>query len=175
MVLGTLAEAASAGTETQTAEGTSGETGRSVPTSIQSPEERDRLPKDVIFELLSAERRRLVLDYLAENGGETTLGDLADHVAAKENGIEPQLLSSKQRKRVYIALYQCHLPKLDDTNVIDFESARGTVILRPEADALFHYLELGPPGPNGVGSGHRHPLLRKLRAVRAALVTWLWG
>lgn len=173
MLLETLAVAAKAGTETRTAEGTAGEIGRSDSTSIQSPEERDRLPKDVIFELLSVERRRLLLEYMAENGRETTLRDLAEHIAAIENGIDARIVSSKQRKRVYVGLYQCHLPKLNDANVIDFDSSRGTVTLRAEAEALYFYLELDPAGTNGDGLEGSLPVFRKLLVVCTNLVEWI--
>jgi hypothetical protein len=102
------------------------------------------LPKDGIFGLLSAKRRRRVLLYLDENGDETTLSDLADHIAAIENDVEIRLLNSQQRKRVYVALYQCHLPKMDDADVIDFDQSRGTVVRRPEADQLYAYLAVEP-------------------------------
>lgn len=100
------------------------------------------LPKDVVFGLLSAKRRRRVLQFMAENGDETTLSDLADHIAALENDTEIRLLDSQQRKRVYVALYQCHLPKMDDADVIDFNHSRGTVERRAEADQLYAYLEI---------------------------------
>jgi hypothetical protein len=124
------------------------EAGESDPTT-QSPtddsvDQPTGLPKDVLFGLLSARRRRRVLEYMRAHGGETTLSDLADHIAAQENDTEIRLLTSQQRKRVYVALYQCHLPKMDDANVIEFDQARGTVRLRPEAQELAPYLELDP-------------------------------
>lgn len=99
------------------------------------------LSKDLVFELLKNERRRRVLKIL-EKQNETTLSTLAEEIAAKENGTEKRLLSSSQRKRVYIALYQCHLPKLDDAGVVEFEQARGTVEMIDRADQLFSYLYL---------------------------------
>lgn len=108
-----------------------------------------KLPKDTIFDLLKVERRREVLKYLDTNGEETTLSDVAEHIAAKENGIEQGRLSSKQRKRVYVGLYQCHLPKMDDVDVIDFDQARGTIKLRSEAEQLFPYLYLDPEESDG--------------------------
>lgn len=117
----------------------------------QEVPERQRLPKDVIFDLLSTERRRDVLEYMATNGSVTTLGDLAEHIAAKENDTEVSLLNSQQRKRVYVALYQCHLPRMDDADVIDFESARGTVEIRPNAAQLYQYLDVIPADADETG------------------------
>lgn len=66
---------------------------------------------------------------------------LAEAIAAWENDISVEQLTSKQRQRVYIALYQSHLPKLDDYGVIKYKQARG--VIKPTGlIALFEsYLE----------------------------------
>jgi len=99
------------------------------------------LPLDEIFETLKNSRRRETLRFLRENGGETTLSDVAEHIAALENNTTVRAISSAQRKRVYVGLYQCHLPKMDDTDVIDFEQNRGTIEIGPNAEQLYPYLE----------------------------------
>jgi hypothetical protein len=104
-------------------------------------EEPSRISKDTQFGMLKNRRRRDILRYLRENDGESTLSDLAEFIAAKENGVERRLLSSDERKRVYIGLYQCHLPKMDDARVVDFDKRSGDVSLRPEADQLFTYID----------------------------------
>lgn len=104
----------------------------------------DPLSKDLIFDLLRNWRRRQVLRYLDGADGSARLDELAEHIAAKENDISIQALSSSERKRVYIALYQCHLPKMDDSGVIDYNQARGTVSLRNRAARLYPYLFLDP-------------------------------
>lgn len=86
---------------------------------------------DSVFRILSNRRRREVLRYLEQHKGRTvTIDQLARHVAAKENDIEVAQLSSKQRKRAYVALHQNHLQMLDKLGVIDHDKDRGTVILR---------------------------------------------
>lgn len=102
--------------------------------------EVERLEMDVAFELLKNWRRRTVLRYLAEEES-VTLSDLAEHVAALENDVPEAQLSSKQRKRVYVALYQCHLPMMDRAGVIEFNRARGLVERSPLAEELQGYLE----------------------------------
>ncbi len=104
----------------------------------------DRLPKDVLFDILSVSRRREVLKYLDENEGEATLGPLAEHVAAIENDVTVAELSADQRKRVYVALYQVHLPKMDDAGIIDYDKSRGTIELGRPARQVFPYLYLDP-------------------------------
>ncbi len=99
------------------------------------------LPLDQVFEILKNSRRRETLQYLHRNDGKTTLSEVAEHIAAIENDTTVQAISSTQRKRVYVGLYQCHLPKMDDTDVVDFDQNRGTIELGPNADQLDQYLD----------------------------------
>lgn len=100
----------------------------------------DELSLDDVFDVLRNQRRRDVLVYLVGTEDNTaTLSELAEHVAAKENDIDRSELSSTQRKRVYIGLYQCHLPKMDDLDVVDYDQDRGTVELR-NGSKLLSYL-----------------------------------
>lgn len=105
------------------------------------PDESGELSDDAIFGLLKNQRRRDALRFLNEHGGTSTLSELAEHIAAKENDIEVRQLSSDQRKRVYIGLYQCHLPKMDSAGVIDFDKNRGDVELCEPADQLLPYVK----------------------------------
>jgi len=95
---------------------------------------------DQTFTLLQNRRRRLVLEYLRERES-TTQSALARHVAAVENGIPEDAVTSTQRKRVYVSLYQAHLPKLDDFGAISFDRDRGTVERTPRVDELLQYLD----------------------------------
>ena len=110
-------------------------------TSVTDDGDRDRLSKDVIFELLKNRRRREVLTYLLESEGTVTLGELAEQIAAWENDTTVNALSSDQRKRVYVALYQTHLPKMDDAGIIDYDQDRGLIELSDNADLLMMYLD----------------------------------
>lgn len=100
----------------------------------------DELPLDKVFEILKNSRRRHTLAYLNANGGNTTLSDLAEHIAATENNVSVRALSSDQRKRVYVGLYQCHLPKMDDMNIVQFDKHRGTVELAAAASQFDLYI-----------------------------------
>lgn len=115
--------------------------GDDTETADESPtESTESLPLDQVFEILKNRRRRLVLHYLEDNGGESSLSDLAEHIAAIENDTTVKAISSTQRKRVYVGLYQCHLPKMDDMNIIDFDQNRGTVVLSANAEQVKSYL-----------------------------------
>lgn len=96
------------------------------------------IAKDDLFHLLQNSRRRAALRYFAVHAEqeEFNMRTLAEEIAAWENGIPVEQLDSDQRQRVYIALYQSHLPKLDDYGVIEYNQSRG--IIRPTAlTALF--------------------------------------
>ncbi|MFC7157942.1 hypothetical protein ACFQPA_21215 [Halomarina halobia] len=100
------------------------------------------LPKDDLFHLLQNQRRRRVLRYLREEEGQVDMRDIAEHIAALENDVEVSALSSAQRKRVYVGLYQCHLPKLDEVGVIKYDQSRGFVERTALTEQLFPYLEV---------------------------------
>ncbi|MDZ7730506.1 MAG: hypothetical protein U5K37_05745 [Natrialbaceae archaeon] len=94
--------------------------------------------------MLSCRRRRYVLHYLLQREGVTTLRTLVEQIAAWENGVEVEGISYEQRMRVYTALRQSHLPKLDDGGIVSFDRDRGTVELTDEAADLEVYLDLVP-------------------------------
>lgn len=114
-------------------------------TALEMKEDADErpgaLPLDVVFDLLKNQRRRRVLRYLEENE-EATLSDIAEHIAALENEKEVEQLSSSERKRTYVGLYQCHLPRMDDAGVIEFNADRGVVKLNDRAEQLGWYLDM---------------------------------
>jgi hypothetical protein len=107
--------------------------------------EPEPLSKDVLFELLRNQRRRDAIAFLKHEGGTTTLSDMAEHIAALENDTTVAQLTSSQRKRVYIGLYQCHLPKMATAGIVDFDKNRGTIELLESATQLDPFLEVGTP------------------------------
>jgi len=100
-----------------------------------------QLSEDEIFEILYSSLRRDLITYLQDQGGTSTVSDIAEYLAAKENDTTVQQLSSYDRKRVYIGLYQNHLPKMDDFGVVDYDKNRGTVRLRECVTQLEPYLQ----------------------------------
>ena len=130
----------------------SGDTGGSTPTtdpaSIRKPPIRpasdqavDELSLDDLFDVLRNSRRRRALRYLFTTDDRTaTVGELSEHIASIENDTDTTLITSKQRKRVYIGLYQTHLPKLADLGMIEYERGRGIVTLLRRAEQVEPYL-----------------------------------
>ena len=104
-------------------------------------DETEALPKDEIFHLLQNQRRRYVLQYLQEVDGTVEMRDMAEQVAAWEHDTTLQALTSDERQRVYIALYQAHLPKLDEKGVINYNQSRGIVEPTARVRQLTQYLQ----------------------------------
>lgn len=104
-------------------------------------ERTEELSLDVIFDVLRNRRRRLVIKAIESEDGETTLSDLAERIGGIENDKPPNALGAQERKRVYVGLYQCHLPRMDDADAVEFDKDRGTVERGPMADTYLSYLE----------------------------------
>lgn len=126
-------------TETDTDHGSASE--ELVREGLRTPDEQISL--DDVFDVIRNQRRRRVLRYLGEQESPVSMGTIADHVAALENDKSAALLTAQERKRVYVGLYQCHLPKMDKLDVIEFNKDRGLIEPGPQAPYLEKYLE-GP-------------------------------
>ena len=99
------------------------------------------LSQDLVYDILSSPRRRYVLYYLRQVDEPIELTALAEQVAAWENETDPDSLTDQERKRVYVSLYQTHIPKLDDAGIVDYDKDDGTVTLGPGATAIDEYLQ----------------------------------
>ncbi|AEN07876.1 hypothetical protein Halar_0654 (plasmid) [halophilic archaeon DL31] len=115
-------------------------------------DESPELSLDVTFEILRNRRRQLVLEFLRERDEMVTIGELAEHIAAIENDTTVRQLNAQQRKRVYIGLYQCHLPKMADVGVIEFNKSRGNISPGEHIEPLYEYLDV-TNGRTGDGDG----------------------
>lgn len=112
-----------------------------------SRDQASRLPKDTAFQLVKNWRRREVLRYLEENEGQADVGDLAEHIASIKEDVPVEEVTSKQRKRVYVGLYQCHLRQLAEEGVVEYNKDRGTVRSRDLVNELTPYLRAGTGYP----------------------------
>lgn len=95
---------------------------------------------DLVFDILSNTRRRMVLYYLRQHGGSASVKELAEQIAALENEVDTEDLGRQQRKRVYVSLYQTHIPKLRDAGIIEYDDSEGTVWLTNRATEFDSYL-----------------------------------
>lgn len=116
-----------------------------LPGPLRADDGGEPLTREDVFDVLSNERRRCVLHYLKRHGDRRVeLRELVDHVAAWENDTTTRDVDSDARKRVYTALRQSHLPKLDQAGVVDYEHRRGEVELTEQARDVQLYLEHVP-------------------------------
>ena len=127
------------------------------------------LSKGEIFEVLRNQRRRYVLQYLKQDSRSVELGDLAQQVAAWEYETTPEEVTPEQRKRVYTTLQQTHLPKMDKSGILEFDSDEGVIRPTDRTRDISIYLEIVP--------GHEfawRELYLSLGAISSALVAALW-
>lgn len=117
--------------------------GSNAPTKPQSdPSLFSDLSTEDVYEVLSNQRRRYAIHYLKQSNAPVDVSTLAEQVAAWENDKPIENLTSQERKRVYISLYQSHLKTLKKRGLVDYDADRGIVELTdPIANAQI-YLEV---------------------------------
>ncbi|AZH27231.1 hypothetical protein DU502_12460 [Haloplanus aerogenes] len=94
-----------------------------------------------MFDILSNRRRRYALYALADDDT-ATIGSLAEQIAAWENDCTVDDITPTERKRVYTALQQSHLPKLERTGLISFDQETGRVRPTETVEEMDIYLEV---------------------------------
>lgn len=104
------------------------------------------LSEDELFTLLALRRRRELLRELHRAGGELTMGQLTEAIAAGEGDAPP---TRKGRKAVYVSLYQTHVPKLVEAGVLESDPTRKTLRLTPRSRQLLAYLDFEPTRSKG--------------------------
>lgn len=100
------------------------------------------LSEDELFTILANQRRRHIIHALLNTGESVDIGTLSEEIAAWEDDLTTDEISSADRKRVYTALQQSHLPKLDNAGVVDFDSDRGTVEPTPTLEDVEIYMDI---------------------------------
>jgi hypothetical protein len=108
-----------------------------------------------------------VLHYRKQRQGPAELGELAERIAGWENGTSRDAVQSTERKNVYTALRQFHLPKMEEMGVVRFDERDGTVRLSKRAAEFGVYL--------GVASGYNVPWSLYYTAISTAFGTFLAG
>ena len=110
----------------------------------------DALSKDRVFELLKNRRRREVLHYLYEHDGTASVSTLSEWIAGRENDVPMEEVTTTQRKRVYVGLYQTHLPKMADAGVVEYDEQTKRVALTDRAVLLLAYCHFDPTSGGGL-------------------------
>lgn len=99
-----------------------------------------QLDQDVVFDILSSARRRYAISILNRRDEAMQLTDLAEEIAALEAETTVEDLTKQQRKRVYVSLYQTHIPKMDEVGIVTYDAEEGTVALASGAGAVDEFL-----------------------------------
>lgn len=92
---------------------------------------------DAMFRILANQRRRTIIRIL-DHEDRTTIADLAERLAMIEEGHT----GSDARQRVYIALYQAHLPRMAEAGIIEYDQSSG--MIEAHEEALRPYMEALP-------------------------------
>lgn len=117
------------------------------PATTAQSEEVPKLSSDEIFHILQTNRRRDTIRYLLDADGPVKMRDIAEYVAARENDTTVEELTSTERQRAYIPLYQSHLPKLDEEGIIEYNQSRGIVRPTEQLEIFKPYIEATENGP----------------------------
>lgn len=116
--------------------------GLSIDSQSAEDEKNTSLSRDDVFHILRNQRRRYVIHYLKQQDRPANTSSIATQVAAWENGISPEALTSEERRRVYNALHQTHIPTLNSAGVIRVD--RNEIELTERAKEIEFYLEFVP-------------------------------
>lgn len=87
------------------------------------------------FAILADTDRQHIVTELLENDGRSTVGILADQLAARRQNHADEL----ERERAELELLHNHLPRLADHGVLAYDRASGEVVAK-EASGLEPYL-----------------------------------
>lgn len=109
--------------------------------SDESAGESTEPTEQEVFDVLSNRRRRYAL-YALLRDETATIGSLAEQIAAWENDCGISEVTSAERKRVYTALQQSHLPKLERTGLVEFDPESGRIHPTDAVDDMDIYLEV---------------------------------
>ncbi|MFP9192484.1 DUF7344 domain-containing protein [Natronosalvus vescus] len=94
-----------------------------------------------LFDVFSNARRRQTVQYLKRQQGTCDLAPLVEQVAAWENEISTDDVTRAQRRRVYISLYQTHLPMLEDHGIVNWDPDAHRIELVPNEETFEPYLD----------------------------------
>lgn len=101
----------------------------------------ERLPDEVVRQLVGDDDCRRVLSCLAAHDGSVAVEDLARAVAAREAGVDEGDVDDETAAEYRDALFQDYLPTLTPTGVVAYDSLLGTVALDTDDERILSALE----------------------------------
>ncbi|WP_137291573.1 DUF7344 domain-containing protein [Natronorubrum halophilum] len=99
----------------------------------------DSLAESEVFHILGNDRRRAIVQLLADEAGQVDVSDVASEIAASETDTTP--VPNNLYKSVYVSLQQTHLPQLQEDAVIEYDSDAKTIKPGPNYDAVLQYID----------------------------------
>lgn len=101
--------------------------------NVTRASEEQELSNNILFDILSNERRRFTLYCLEKYQTPLALADLADEVALLESNAETLLdIPADDVKETYLDLYHCQVPKLEEVDFLTYSQERDTVSLKSD-------------------------------------------
>ena len=97
--------------------------------------------QEVLLELLSHPYRRFVLAHLDETDDSHTVSEVAAELGAWQAELSLANRTARGVGSIETVLHHCHLPKLAEADVIEYEPTLGTVTLAAGAPAASSYLD----------------------------------
>lgn len=92
-----------------------------------------RLSTDALFQILGNSRRRFIIRHLYREQRPVDLKEMAARIAAEEEGTSVEDVTNEERQRVYVSLYQTHLPTLTDSGLVSYDDEQKTLLLDRQA------------------------------------------
>ena len=99
----------------------------------------ESLEESEVFHILGNDRRRAIVQLLAEESGQVDVSDIASEIAASETDTTP--VPNNLYKSVYVSLQQTHLPQLQEDAVIEYDSDSKTIQPGPHFDDVLQYTD----------------------------------
>lgn len=118
----------------------------------------DSLEESDVFHILGNDRRRAIVQLLAEESGQVDVSDIASEIAASETDTTP--VPNNLYKSVYVSLQQTHLPQLQEDAVIEYDSDAKTIQPGPNFDDVLQYID---------GHGHNQSTVLQLHLAFCVL------
>ena len=90
----------------------------------------EHIAPSTALDVLANKRWRITIEYLTTleaHNDPVPVDEIATYVAAIEYDCDLAKVTTGQQNRVYIALYQSHLPTMADANIIDYDKDEGLI------------------------------------------------
>lgn len=96
------------------------------------------LKESEVFHILGNDRRRAIVQLLADDLARLEISAVATQIAADESETEP--VPNNRYKSVYVSLQQTHLPQLEEDGVIEYDSSAKTIEPGPNFEDVLQYV-----------------------------------